>query len=152
MDKFFKSVHCTSRSHCKACRTDLQFRQSIVRTFDGDDDNFECPFGKTSENLDENKPKEKNKAAASPKKEKKPEEAKMPSKITQAKNAAVAASKLAKQVVSLKKVKVSDEEYNRRMEICKGCDKFKKNRCTVCGCVSKWKNKLQTETCPIGKW
>ena len=38
---FTQSVHCTSRAHCKACRSDEAFRQSLITTFGV----FECPLG-----------------------------------------------------------------------------------------------------------
>jgi len=44
------------------------------------------------------------------------------------------------------------EEY--RLNICKGCDFFRKSNqtCRKCGCFMKLKTKLEKAKCPIGKW
>lgn len=41
-----------------------------------------------------------------------------------------------------------------RLEICKGCDFFRKanQTCKKCGCFMKLKTKLEHAKCPIGKW
>jgi len=49
------------------------------------------------------------------------------------------------------------DEYERRHEICKGCEMWSPNafqgvgRCGACGC-SGFKLWLETSHCPIGKW
>jgi uncharacterized paraquat-inducible protein A len=49
---------------------------------------------------------------------------------------------------------VSDEVYNKRMDICKSCEFFFKptSQCKKCGCLMHLKSKLPHATCPIGKW
>lgn len=48
----------------------------------------------------------------------------------------------------------SDEEQARRLEICKGCDKYDviNNRCFECGCYMAWKSKMESSHCPLDKW
>jgi len=50
--------------------------------------------------------------------------------------------------------KVADEEvYNKRMEICRGCDRFENNRfCKECGCFMDLKAKIEVAECPLDKW
>jgi hypothetical protein len=45
-----------------------------------------------------------------------------------------------------------EEETNRRLNICQGCEKFKEGRCMLCGCFMKLKAKLSTGSCPARKW
>jgi uncharacterized paraquat-inducible protein A len=49
---------------------------------------------------------------------------------------------------------VSDEVYNKRMDICKSCEFLFKptSQCKKCGCLMHLKSKLPNATCPIGKW
>ena len=49
---------------------------------------------------------------------------------------------------------VDDEIYNKRMEICKGCEKFNPEsvRCNDCGCFLEIKAKWNSEKCPLEKW
>ena len=49
---------------------------------------------------------------------------------------------------------VSEEESNKRLEICKSCPEFIKLtlQCKKCGCFMYAKTKLEKATCPIGKW
>lgn len=48
----------------------------------------------------------------------------------------------------------SEEEANKRYEICKGCPELMKmtKTCKKCGCFMKAKTKLQLAVCPLGKW
>lgn len=41
-----------------------------------------------------------------------------------------------------------------RLEICKGCEFYRKlsNQCKKCGCFMKLKTTLEHAKCPIGKW
>lgn len=41
-----------------------------------------------------------------------------------------------------------------RLEICKGCEWFRKNTqtCKKCGCFMKLKTSLEKAKCPIKKW
>jgi hypothetical protein len=47
-----------------------------------------------------------------------------------------------------------DELAAYRLEICKGCEWFRKNTqtCKKCGCFMKLKTTLEKAKCPIGKW
>lgn len=75
---------------------------------------------------------------------------KLPSVWQMAKNAAVAAKDAAKDGFT----QVSDEEVERRKEICNECPHFipNQNRCEVCGCALALKNKLRSQNCPKGYW
>lgn len=49
----------------------------------------------------------------------------------------------------------SPEEVSlSRLEICNGCEFFRKrtNQCKKCGCFMKLKTTLEKAKCPIGKW
>jgi hypothetical protein len=48
----------------------------------------------------------------------------------------------------------SEEESNRRFELCKACPELIKltTQCKKCGCFMKVKSKLEKASCPIGKW
>lgn len=52
----------------------------------------------------------------------------------------------------------SDEEIIRRHDICRGCEFFKDNSCSKCGCPvyrdKKFISKLAwaDQSCPVGKW
>lgn len=43
-------------------------------------------------------------------------------------------------------------EYARRTGLCKGCEHYQWFQCRQCMCVVPVKAKVQTETCPAGKW
>jgi predicted Zn-ribbon and HTH transcriptional regulator len=53
---------------------------------------------------------------------------------------------------------VSDEEYQKRSEICNSCEFFDKTalfgdgQCNKCGCNFKTKSKIASESCPEDKW
>ena len=49
---------------------------------------------------------------------------------------------------------VSNEKYEERLTICKGCDRFDKEqtRCMECGCFLKVKATRGPEPCPLDKW
>jgi len=48
----------------------------------------------------------------------------------------------------------SEELAEYRLEICKGCEFYRKlsNTCKKCGCFMKLKTTLEHAKCPIGKW
>lgn len=49
----------------------------------------------------------------------------------------------------------SDDERERRMEICRGCPAFtggEDPRCSECGCYLKIKTSWALESCPQNKW
>ena len=45
-------------------------------------------------------------------------------------------------------VLVSQEEHDRRLEICQKCEHFRDGRCMLCGCIMKWKTRLASLHCP----
>jgi len=47
-----------------------------------------------------------------------------------------------------------DEEFKRRLEICRGCDRFEPrlSRCLECGCFANVKAKISFMKCPLEKW
>ena len=47
-----------------------------------------------------------------------------------------------------------EEIVESRLEICRGCDWFRKNTetCRKCNCFMKLKTLLEKSKCPIGKW
>ena len=49
---------------------------------------------------------------------------------------------------------VSEEERNKRLEICRGCEFFNKDGeiCSKCTCHMKIKTYMRSSNCPIGKW
>jgi len=53
---------------------------------------------------------------------------------------------------------VNEEQFNERLNICKGCDLFDKEalrgagRCMACGCATQAKLRIATEKCPKDKW
>lgn len=49
---------------------------------------------------------------------------------------------------------ISKEAIERRMEICKTCDKFEpiQERCKQCGCFMRVKTALRTTSCPLNFW
>ena len=65
-------------------------------------------------------------------------------------------SNLAKEVVTDfangEEVLVSEDEQNRRMEICNNCDYYFGERCKVCGCFMQTKTKFTASQCPAMKW
>lgn len=48
----------------------------------------------------------------------------------------------------------SEDEFQRRMDICRSCEYFrvKTETCRKCGCFMKLKTKLERSHCPINKW
>ena len=45
-----------------------------------------------------------------------------------------------------------ENEAKRRMTICVGCDKLKKNKCVLCGCYMPAKVRSPKSRCRIKKW
>lgn len=78
--------------------------------------------------------------------------ASFPPLLDQMKNAAGAASRVANNLLSGRKVMAADNIVAEREAVCAGCEFLKGNRCLKCGCRYKWKIALSTEKCPIGKW
>lgn len=53
-----------------------------------------------------------------------------------------------------KEPRSQEEEFKRRMSICRSCEFFKPRteQCSKCGCFMKLKTKLENAHCPIDKW
>ncbi len=54
-------------------------------------------------------------------------------------------------------ITVSEEEKQKRLDICLGCPFYVKDfaglaRCNECGCFMNLKTALSKAKCPIGKW
>jgi hypothetical protein len=47
-----------------------------------------------------------------------------------------------------------EEIAESRLEICRGCEFYRKrtNQCIKCGCFMKLKTTLAKAKCPVGKW
>jgi hypothetical protein len=50
--------------------------------------------------------------------------------------------------------KVTDEDFQKRLDICKTCEyhNANTNQCNKCGCFLKIKASWNSEKCPIDKW
>lgn len=87
-----------------------------------------------------------------------PEKPSLPPAQEMAANAVKAGGRLLTAVLNRQRVMVDDDEFERRFSICQQCPKFipSSNRCSVCGCILKSKviskARMQTESCPDGKW
>lgn len=57
-------------------------------------------------------------------------------------------------IVNPKTEWASEEESNKRYDICKACPELIKltSQCKKCGCFMAAKTKLKGASCPIGKW
>jgi hypothetical protein len=75
----------------------------------------------------------------------------MPTIRVQAGNALAAAGRFVGAWWKGDQTTVDTAEAARRLAICFQCDKYdnKSNRCSLCGCFSKYKNRLATEHCPL---
>ncbi len=47
--------------------------------------------------------------------------------------------------------KVSDEEYEHRLALCRDCDRLVRGTCTVCGCYVEMRAAGKNRTCPAVK-
>ena len=77
----------------------------------------------------------------------------MPSMAKMASNAAQAVVRNVQSVAAGNDLRLSSDEANSRLSICKGCEFFDKNqeRCGKCGFMAL-KTYLKAERCPVGKW
>jgi hypothetical protein len=46
----------------------------------------------------------------------------------------------------------TDVEAEKRMAICKACDRLDGNKCLECGCWMPAKTRIEYAKCPLGKW
>ena len=49
-------------------------------------------------------------------------------------------------------MKVSDEEYARRLDICRECEKLSAGTCLKCGCYVELRAAKASGTCPYELW
>jgi hypothetical protein len=76
-----------------------------------------------------------------------------PSKIEMAQNLVKDLAEEGKQILQGTE-RISDEDKERRLNICRVCQFFKADsmRCAKCGCFMKFKAGLRSVSCPIGRW
>ena len=48
--------------------------------------------------------------------------------------------------------RVSDEEYERRLSVCKECDKLNEGTCLACGCYVELRAAAKAAHCSHKKW
>ena len=79
-----------------------------------------------------------------------PGKRKYPSVAKQVMNVSAAAVKAFNNFSATGRVNVNEEERERRLDICRTCEKFDaaKTRCTLCGCNMPLKTRLLSSTCP----
>lgn len=64
------------------------------------------------------------------------------------------AKAIAANLMDGKDITVPEEEFQRRMSICRTCPKFKPDMCICgeCGCSLQLKCRIADMECPLGKW
>lgn len=84
----------------------------------------------------------------------KPQAQPMPSTGQMIKNVSGSIVRNVQSVVAGNSLNVTDEEKNRRFDICKACEFFRPDsqRCSKCGCYMSLKTYLKAEKCPVGRW
>ena len=77
----------------------------------------------------------------------------LPSIATMARNAARAAAAEASARTAGNPA-LPDEEIARRLSVCQACANWRgsDSRCSKCGCYTKFKTRLRSSSCPVGKW
>lgn len=48
--------------------------------------------------------------------------------------------------------KVDDDEYDRRLSICKECESLDRGTCNKCGCYVELRAAAKSSDCPYHKW
>lgn len=78
----------------------------------------------------------------------------MPSWTQMAKNLGQSIINNVQSVAAGNALKISKEDADARLSICKGCEFFnsQQERCGKCGCKMAVKTYLKAEKCPVGKW
>jgi len=78
----------------------------------------------------------------------------MPSIPSMAGNLAQSVVRNVQSIAAGNPLKLSQQEANSRLDICRGCEFFnsQQDRCTKCGCYMAVKTYLKAEKCPVGKW
>ena len=49
-------------------------------------------------------------------------------------------------------MRVDDNEYNRRLDMCKNCEKLVDGTCLSCGCYVELRAAAKISDCPVHKW
>ena len=49
-------------------------------------------------------------------------------------------------------LKVSEEEYRSRLDVCKACDRLNAGTCMACGCYVELRAAAVSGKCPYKKW
>jgi hypothetical protein len=77
-----------------------------------------------------------------------------PSLPEQGKNLASFAFEIVKKAFSSEALLVSKEIKEKRMDICKQCDRYdpEQIRCKECGCLLEYKTDFALDSCPLKKW
>lgn len=76
----------------------------------------------------------------------------MITKLDQLKNAATAATRLARAVAQGQETEVNPLVRDGRRALCEECPRREAQFCGLCGCWLAAKVRLATENCPLGKW
>jgi len=78
----------------------------------------------------------------------------MPSVGAMARSVAESMARNVQSVAAGNPLRLSEDQANARLEICKTCEFFNatQSRCTKCGCFMAVKTYLKAERCPVGKW
>jgi hypothetical protein len=78
----------------------------------------------------------------------------MPTALQMAKNIVRTTVDSVKGIAEGNPLNVSNDDANRRKNICEGCEFYQKTsqRCTKCGCFMAVKTYIKAAVCPIGKW
>lgn len=144
-------LKCEDRVHCKACRTDADWRESVVGIR-----NFECPYGVTAKTEKDGSVKIVELSISA-----------------RAKNLVKSAASGAASVVKtevLRKDRASEDLYKERLNTCANCPgnhAVYKNgalytcgkmldsmtgQLPTCGCVLTKKARDKSQKCPMGYW
>lgn len=51
-----------------------------------------------------------------------------------------------------KQDRVSDEEYEKRLNVCRECEKLTEATCQACGCYVEYRAVVKQGRCPDKKW
>ena len=129
---FFESELCKSGMACRRCRRAREYRRGVIASFDEPTDvDFACPHGKTAEDF--------------------PQDIE-PNIFDMGVGFGKAMAHETRGIIKGNK-SVSSEEVEARMAICHDCQFFVNDeRCAKCGCFVRFKARLRTGACPIGKW
>lgn len=76
----------------------------------------------------------------------------LPALAQQGRNALGAISRVVAALATGAPVISPEELVTRRRWLCRVCAFSTPRKCTQCGCFISAKTKLETETCPMGKW